>query len=43
MPMDASESQPAPQTSGIDLEELAREIFELLLREILLENERIGR
>jgi hypothetical protein len=43
MPEEELESQPAPQTSTPNLEELARKIFELLLRELLLENERTGR
>ena len=41
-------SQQAPQqasqpSSDVDLEELARLIYELLRRELLLENERTGR
>jgi hypothetical protein len=48
MPETEPESEPAPQTptasaSALDLEELARKIFELLLRELLSENERTGR
>jgi len=43
MPAEEPESQPAPQPPAIDLEELSRKIFELLLRELLLENERTGR
>ncbi len=43
MPEEEPESQPAPQAPAPDLEELARKIFELLLRELLLENERTGR
>jgi hypothetical protein len=43
MPEEEPESQPAPQTPTPNLEELARKIFELLLRELLLENERTGR
>jgi hypothetical protein len=42
-----TEDAPGPAAAapnpGIDLEELARKIFELLLREIQLENERTGR
>ncbi len=39
-PEEASAPQPAP---SIDLEELAKLIFELLKRELMLENERTGR
>lgn len=39
-----SGSQPAVADSNdIDLEELARKIYEIFLRELLLENERTGR
>ncbi len=37
------EATPPQQAPGIDLEELAKMIFELLKRELLLENERTGR
>jgi hypothetical protein len=36
-------SQSGTETPAVDLEELARKIYELLLRELLLENERTGR
>lgn len=35
--------EPAQPSPGIDLEELAKIIFELLKRELWLENERTGR
>ncbi len=47
MTEEVAEAKTQPETGaaaqGIDLEELARKIFELLLREIMLENERLGR
>ncbi len=42
-PEPQAESQPTVPQSGVDLEELARKIFEILLRELQLENERTGR
>jgi hypothetical protein len=41
-PSNETQSQ-SPQAEEMDLEELARKVVELLLRELTLENERIGK
>jgi hypothetical protein len=44
MAEEESGSQPAAgDMNQVDLEELARKIYEIFLRELLLENERTGR
>ncbi len=43
MAEEESGSQQVQQPPGIDLEELARILYELLKHELLLENERTGR
>ena len=37
------EPNPAELSAGIDLDELARKVFELLLQELELENDRTGK
>lgn len=41
--LQGKDAQPAESPAGIDLEELAKKVFELLLHELEIENDRIGK
>jgi hypothetical protein len=43
IPQDTTSEEPATELAALDLDELARKVVELLLRELLLENERTGK
>lgn len=43
LPQNAQPEELATQPEALDLDELARKVFELLMRELSLENERTGK